>query len=426
MDRQAHHERKGGGQADQKQWKASIKLDILSDIKVVELAHGLAGAFCAKLLADQGASTIKVEPPAWGDPARREPPFIDGVPQPEGSTLFLAFNTNKRGVTLDIEQAAGLELLLRLVADADVLIESYSPGHLDSLGLGYPVLKETNPGLIVTSCTYFGQTGPYRDYQGGDLVAQAMGGFLHAVTGSEDMPPMGTALEQMEITAARNGVIAIMAALFQRQQLGEGQHIDLSTMEAAISTPSGLIHPYTFTGRSPKRGGSDGNVMDGMHLPTADGEVTLTTAGTGGRPMEAWAEFLEEPRLLDPKFATSRSRMDNWEELYSLVAIPLAKWNNLDLMRESMARGLVLGLVQSPQQVVDSPHLEERGFFVEIDHPEAGSLKYPGPGFFIDGENPLKGGRPAPSLGQHNSEIFCRELGLTSEELGLLRAAQVV
>jgi crotonobetainyl-CoA:carnitine CoA-transferase CaiB-like acyl-CoA transferase len=118
--------------------------------------------------------------------------------------------------------------------------------------------------------------------------------------------------------------------------------------------------------------------------------------------------------------------MDNWEELHSLVATPLAKWNNLDLMRESMVRGLVLGLVQSPQQVVDSPHLEERGFFVEIDHPEAGSLKYPGPGFFIDGENPLKGGRPAPSLGQHNSEIFCRELGLTSEELGLLRAAQVV
>lgn len=258
------------------------------------------------------------------------------------------------------------------------------------------------------------------------MVAQALGGFLHAVTGSADMPPMGTALEQMEITAARNGVIAIMAALFQRQQSGEGQHIDLSTMEAAISTPSGLIHPYTFTGQSPKRGGSDGNVMDGMHIPTADGEVTLTTAGTGGRPMEAWAEFLEEPRLLDPKFATRQSRMDNWEELHSLVATPLAKWNNLDLMRESMARGLVLGLVQSPQQVVDSPHLEERGFFVELDHPDAGSLKYPGPGFFIDGENPMEGGRPAPSLGQHNSEIFGGELGLTSEELGLLRAAQVV
>jgi len=401
-------------------------LDILSDIKVLELANSLSGAFCAKLLADQGANTIKVEPPGWGDPARREPPFINGVPDPEGSTIFLAFNTNKRGITLDIDQAQGRELLLRLLSDADVLIESYPPGHLESLGLGYQVLRETNPGLVVSSITYFGQTGPYRDYRGGDLVAQALGGFLHAVTGSADLPPMGTTLEQMEITAARNGAIAIMAALLHRQQSGEGQHIDLSTMEAAVSTPSGLIHPYSFTGRSPNRGGSDGNVMDGMHLSTKDGEVTLTTAGTGGRPMEAWAEFLEEPRLVDSKFATRQSRMDNWEELHSLVAPVLARWNNLDLMKETMAKGLVVGLVQSPQQVVESPHLEERGFFAEIDHPTAGSLKYPGPGFFMDGANPMEGSWAAPTLGQHNSEILGGELGLTVEELGLLRASRVI
>ncbi len=401
-------------------------MDILSDIKVLELAHSLSGAFCAKLLADQGAGTVKVEPPGWGDPARQEPPFINGVPDPEGSTIFLAFNTNKRGITLDLDQSAGRDLLLRLSAEADIIIESHPPGHLESLGLGYPVLKETNPRLILLSITYFGQTGPYRDYRGGDLVAQATGGFLHAVTGSADLPPMGTALEQMEITAARNGAIALMAALFQRQRSGEGRHIDLSTMEAAISTPSGLIQPYSFTGRSPVRGGSDGSVMDGMHLPTKDGEVTLTTAGTGGRPMEAWAEFLEEPRLVDPKFATRQSRMDNWEELHSLVAPVLARWNNLDLMKETMAKGLVVGLVQSPQQVVESPHLEERGFFAEIDHPIAGSLKYPGPGFFMDGANPMEGSRAAPTLGEHNSEILGGELGLTVEELGLLRASRVI
>ena len=192
-------------------------MDILSDIKVLELAHGLSGAFCSKLLADQGANTIKVEPPGWGDPARQEPPFINGSPHPDGSTIFLAFNTNKSGITLDLEQTAGRQLLLKLVAGADVLIETYPPGHLDNLGLGYPVLKDANPGLIVTSMTYFGQTGPYRDYRGNDLVAQALGGFLYAVTGSEGQPPMGTTLEQMEITAARNGAIAVMAALFHRQ-----------------------------------------------------------------------------------------------------------------------------------------------------------------------------------------------------------------
>tara|TARA_Y100001001_G_scaffold105563_1_gene103273 strand:- start:718 stop:1923 length:1206 start_codon:yes stop_codon:yes gene_type:complete len=401
-------------------------LDILSDIKVLELAHSLSGAFCAKLLADQGANTVKVEPPGWGDPARREPPFINGIPDPDSSTIFLAFNTNKRGITLDIEQPQGRKLLLRLVADADVLIESYPPGHLESLDLGYQVLRETNAKLVVSSITYFGQTGPYRDYQGGDLVIQALGGFLNAVTGSADRPPMGTTLEQMEITAARNGAIAIMAALLQRQQSGEGQQIDLSTMEAAVSTPSGLIQPYSFTGRSPKRGGSDGNVMDGMHLPTKDGEVTLTTAGTGGRPMEAWSEFLDEPGLLDPKFATRPSRLENWEELHILVAPKLALWNNLDLMHETMARGLVIGLVQNPQQVVDSPHLAERGYFVEIDHPEAGSLKYPSPGFLMDEENPMEGSKAAPTLGEHNSEILGGELGFSAEELGQLRASQII
>ncbi len=392
----------------------------------MELAHSLSGAFCAKLLADQGANTVKVEPPGWGDPARREPPFINGIPDPDSSTIFLAFNTNKRGITLDIEQPQGRKLLLRLVADTDVLIESYPPGHLESLDLGYQVLRETNAKLVVSSITYFGQTGPYRDYQGGDLVVQALGGFLNAVTGSADRPPMGTTLEQMEITAARNGAIAIMAALLQRRQSGEGQQIDLSTMEAAVSTPSGLIQPYSFTGRSPKRGGSDGNVMDGMHLPTKDGEVTLTTAGTGGRPMEAWSEFLEEPRLLDPKFATRPSRLENWEELHILVAPKLALWNNLDLMHETMARGLVIGLVQNPQQVVDSPHLAERGYFVEIDHPEAGSLKYPSPGFLMDEENPMEGSKAAPTLGEHNSEILGGELGLSAEELGQLRASQII
>jgi crotonobetainyl-CoA:carnitine CoA-transferase CaiB-like acyl-CoA transferase len=399
---------------------------ILDDIRVLELAHSLSGAFCAKLLADQGASTIKVEPPGWGDPARGEPPFIGGEPHPDRSTLFLAFNTNKKSVTLDIEQADGRDLLLRLVGGADVVIESYPPGRLSDLGIGYEVIKEANPRVILASITYFGQTGPYRDYQGGDLVSQAMGGYLYAVTGSADRPPMGTALEQMEVTAARNGVIAIMAALFQREETDLGQHIDLSVMESAVSTPSGLIQPYSFTGRSPRRGGSDGNVMDGMHLPTRDGEVTLTTAGTGGRPMEAWAEFLAEPKLLDPKFATRQSRLENWQELYDLVAPKLAQWSNLDLMRETMTRGLVIGLVQSPEQVVNSPHLTERGYFVEMEHPEVGALKYPGPGFLIDGINPLEGGHPAPRLGEHNAEVYCGELGLTVRELETLRAARVI
>jgi crotonobetainyl-CoA:carnitine CoA-transferase CaiB-like acyl-CoA transferase len=288
------------------------------------------------------------------------------------------------------------------------------------------VLRAENPKAILLSIAYFGQYGPYADYKGDDLIAQALGGFLYAVTGPADRPPMGSALQQMELTAGRNGVIAIMAALLRREQSGEGGHIDLSVMEAAVSTPSGLVHPYSYTGRSPHRGAGDKFVMDGMHLPTRDGEVTLTTAGTGGRPMEVWAEFLGEPRLLDPKFATRQSRNDNWEELRDLVAPKLMQWSNEDLMRETMAKGLVIGLVQSPEQVVSSPHLASRGYFVELDHAQAGRLKYPGPGFFFDGENVMQATRAAPRLGEHNVEIFCEQLGLTGEDLGRLRAARVI
>jgi crotonobetainyl-CoA:carnitine CoA-transferase CaiB-like acyl-CoA transferase len=399
---------------------------ILADVKVLELTHSPSGAFCAKLLADQGADTVKVEPPEQGDPARQEPPFIGGEANPDRSTAFLAFNTNKRGVTLDLAQAAGRDLLLRLAEHSDVVIESYPPGHLGKLGLGPDALLKANPKIIQLSITYFGQEGPYANYQGNDLVAQAMGGFLYAVTGSADKPPMSTALQQMEITAARNGVIAIMASLMRRDQTSEGAHIDLSVMEAAISTPSQLIHPYTFTGRNPHRGTADTNVMDGMHLPTKDGEVTLTTAGTGGRPMQAWAEFLEEPGLLDPKFGSRQSRLENWQDLHELVAPKLAEYENLDLMREAMSRGLVIGLVQSPQQVVESPHLAERGYFVELEHPEVGSLKYPSAGFMLDGENPMRTARAAPQLGQHNGEIFGGELGLSAGELESLREAGVI
>ena len=399
---------------------------IISEVRVLELTNAPSGAFCAKLLADQGADTIKVEPPGWGDQARHEPPFIGDEPHPDRSTAFLAFNTNKRGITLDVEQKAGRDLFLRLAEGSDVVIESYMPGRLDELGIGYQALKSVNAAVILLSITYFGQSGPYAGFKGDDLVAQAMGGFLYAVTGSADRPPMGTALQQMEITAARNGVVAIMAALLRRAATGEGTYIDLSTVEAAVATPSQLIHPYSFTGRSPHRGGSDTNVMDGMHLPTKDGEVTLTTAGTGGRPMEVWAEILEEPGLLDPKFGSRQGRLQNWQELHNLVAPKLAQWHNLDLMQETMARGLVVGLVQSPEQVVESPHLAERGYFVELEHGEVGTLKYPGPGFFMDGVNTMQTTRAAPRLGEHNTEIFGEELGLTTQELGLLRAARVI
>lgn len=399
---------------------------ILSDLRVLELSGSPAGSFCGKMLADHGAETIKVEPPGWGDQARHEPPFIGGEPDPDRSTLFLNFNTNKRSITLDLEQSAGRELLQRLVERADIVIESYPPSEVERLGLASHSILALNPRAVLVSLTYFGMDGPWSHYRGDDLIAQAIGGYLYAVTGSATQPPMGTTQLQMDITSARNGLIGTMTALMRRAITGEGCVVDVSAMEAAVSTPSSLIHAYAFTGRSPHRGGGDNNVLDGMHLPTKDGEVTLTTAGTGGRPMEVWAELLEEPRLLDERFQDRAGRAENWKKLYDLVAPKLLEWENLDLMRETMELGLVIGLVQTPRQIVESPHLDERGFFVEIEHPGVGSMRYPGPGYLINGRNPMQVTRPAPKLGEHNAEVLGGELGLSIDALGVLRAAHVI
>ncbi len=401
-------------------------LGLLDDVRVIELSHRLAGSFCAKLLADQGAETLKIEPPGRGDPSRYEPPFLGDKPNADNSSLFLAFNTNKRGVTLDVSSASGRALLERLLADQDILIESFQPGEMAAMGLSYEVLREINPRLIVVSITPFGQTGPYRDFQGTDLIAQAMGGFIFT-TGQSDRPPMGTALEQTEIVAARNAVIAIMASLLRQRESGQGQHIDVSIMEAVVSTPPNFIHLYSFGGVVSGRGFfSDRAVLDGMHIPTQDSDVTLTTAGTGGNPMETWAEFLDEPRLRDEKFATGQGRSENWQELLEIMRDKLSEWHAHDFFVQAMDQRLVVGVVQGSKEVADCPHLEARGSFTTYDHPEVGALRYPGAGFLADGENPVVGHRAAPRLGEHNHEVYCRELGLLESELALLQAAGVV
>ena len=398
---------------------------ILSDIRVLELGESPSVAFCGKLLADQGATVIKVES-LNGDPLRYDPPFLQTSSGELISSSFLSFNTNKFGITLDITQPEAAKICKELVNTCDICIESFEPGYLAHLGLDHESLMATNDTLIMLSITYYGQTGPYAHYRADELTSQAIGGFLYAVTGSADKPPMGTVLNQMEITTARNGVVAIMAAVLNRDAQGVGSYIDLSTAESVVATPSQLIHPRSYTGRNPKRGGSDTNVMDGMHLPTKDGEVTLTTAGTGGKPMEVWSEFLDEPRLLDQKFSNRSGRLEHWEELYNLVAPKLMNWENIPLMEATMAQGLVIGLVQSPLQVLQSPHLSERGYFVYIDDPELGNLAYPGPGFFIDGENIMTSDRVAPRLGQHNDYIFTEVLKLSSGVIEDLRSQDAI
>jgi succinyl-CoA--D-citramalate CoA-transferase len=230
----------------------------------------------------------------------------------------------------------------------------------------------------------------------------------------------------MSVVTGRNGVIAIMAALLHQRLSGKGEHIDVSMMEAVVSTPPNFIHQYSFTGAIAGRGFGDQTVMDGMHLTTGDHAVTLTTAGTGDNPMETWAAFLDEPRLLDAKFGTRQGRSRHWQELLDILQSKLAHWKAHDFMKAAMDQRLVVGVVQSPEEVAHCPHLAERGCFVILEHPEAGLLKYPGPGFLADGQNPAADGRAAPRLGEHNAEVYGTILGLSTQEQAALRAAGVI
>lgn len=399
---------------------------MLEDIKIIEVSNSLGGAACSKMLGDLGAEVLKVEPPGLGDPCRLEPPFLDGIVDLDRSGLFLAYNTNKKSITLNLEAKEGLELFLKLIPLVDVVVESYKVGHLDKLGAGYSALREINPRVILVSITPFGQMGPYKDFVSSDLVTQALGG--HLITGGDsDREPMAFPDNQAAFITGRNSALATMAAVLHQRQTGEGQHVDISEVEAFAQVWH--ANRYTFTGEISGRGsgGGQGNVMDSMHLQAQDGYVTLTTAGTSGADsMDAWADFFEEPLLKDPKWKSARVRRESWHELKDLVEGKLKQMKKYDFFQKAMEKRLVVGVVQSPEDIVNCPHLEFRGSLVQLNHPVVGELKYSGPGFLANNENTAAAGKAAPRLGEDNQEIFVNTLGLTTDQLGSLHTSGVI
>ena len=399
---------------------------MLGDIKIIELSNTIGGAACTKMLGDLGADVLKIEPPKVGDPSRYEPPFLGETLDPDRSALFLAYNTNKRGITLNLETQEGRDLLFKLIEDVDVIVESYPVGYLDNLGIGYSALSAINPKAILVSITPFGQTGPYRDYASSDLVIQAIGG--HLITGGDkDREPMAFPDTQSAFITGRNSGIATMAAVLHQRQTGQGQHVDFSEMEAFAQVWH--ANRYSFTGEISGRGGGggQGNVMDSMHLEAEDGYITLATAGTSGADsMDAWADFFDLPEMKDPQWKSIRVRREKWQELKALVESKLKKMKKYDFFQKAMEKRLVVGVVQSPQDILNCPHFAFRDSLVELEHPVVGNLRYTGPGFLADNENTASQGRAAPTMGQHNKEIYSDVLGLTEQQIELLAGSGVI
>ena len=393
----------------------------LDDIKVLDLSQGVAGPLAAKILADFGADVIKIEPPA-GDLARRLEPFAGNEPHPEKSLLFLLANLNKRGMKLDIEQEEGRALLRRLARESDVIVESFKPGYLASLGLDYESLATENPGLIMLSITPFGQTGPYAGWENEEIVTYALSGIM-SISGMADREPIKHGGIQAQYEGGYTGVVGILTALYARDIHGEGQQVDLSLQDVVASTL--IIHQPLYSwaggvaGRAPSIGRGSGQVQ-----PCKDGYFVWQPGG--GAEWTDIAEFFELPEFKDPKFDTLTGRTKNAAELDELVLKATKDRTMHELFRTASEKyHMLFGIVQEPKDLAGCEHLKARDFFQEVDHPVIGRINVPFRLFNVS-EGAAEYRMPAPLLGQHNEEILREQLGLDDARLAELAAKGVI
>jgi len=412
---------------------------VLAPYRVLDLTDSW-GYLCGKVLGDLGADVIKLEPPG-GDPDRGVGPCFHEEPHPERSLYWFAYNTSKRGITLDVTSATGRDLFLRLVAGADFVLESFQPGYLADLGLDYAALRETNPRLILTSITPFGSEGPYAGYQGTDLEAMALGGFM-GVTGQPGRPPLRVSVPQAPMWAGMHAAMGALVAHWARERDRVGQHVDVSAQASVIAS---LAHAPTFWDverTNPQRGGEfmTGRSVTGARMraiwPVRDGFVNFIIYGgpAGIRTLRALVHWMDEKGV-----ATERLKAWDWDTFNVAVSTqdeidaiegPAGALFQL-LTKEEYYRGVIQrGMLGYPVATaldhLADPQLVERGFWVDLIHPELGAtLRYPGP-FARFGAGTCALRRPAPRIGEHNVEIYQGELGLSSDDLVRLKAANVI
>ena len=390
----------------------------LEGVKVLDLTHHIAGPWCTKLLADYGADVLKVERPE-GDPARGMPPFYHDEIDQDKSLLFLYLNTCKRGITLNLKTLQGRRMFRELLQDVDLLVENFSPRVMASLDLGYESLHELNPSLVMVSISNFGQTGPYRDYRATDIVEYAIGGLMY-IFGNYDREPLKHALHQAQFKGGTDAASAALMALYHQRLTGLGQHVDVSIQEAMASGLRDVVDNYTYTGAIRRRQPNHSGDLTRLRA-TSDGYI-LPNPGIGARDnWQATVEFLEVPELDDERFSSPSARLANAEELGRILDDTFRTKNKSDMFFAAHEKRFIYGMVQSPEEVLADPQFAARGYFVDIEHPATGTVKYPGPPFLMSG-TPWGPGKPAPLLGQDNQEVFGKRLGYTNDEMSRLRA----
>lgn len=403
----------------------------LEGVKVLELCQFVAGPYCTKLLADLGAEVIKVEEPGIGDPARRRGPFLGDMPHTERSGVFLYLNTNKLGITLDVSTVTGKGVFRRLVQEVDILVEDNPPRRIRELGLDYDSLAVVNPQLVMTSVTPFGQTGPYRDYKAYPMNTFHAGGepcIQLFVSPTPDRAPVTGPGFMGEHDAGLSAATATLAAFFYRGMTGQGQHVDASKQESliALSRLENMFYANREKSETQEMAtaSAQGAGMIGGLMPCQDGYVVLAVMQEN--QWQGLVELMGHPAWTDDEICQSEeTRTLNALKITSLVQAWMMNQPQEDVFRSGQQKGVPIGTVNSPRDLVNSPQLRTRGFFVEIEHPEAGRIEYPTAAYRFS-KTPWSAQRPAPLLGEHNERIYCGLLGYSREELVKMGQAGVI
>jgi benzylsuccinate CoA-transferase BbsE subunit len=415
---------------------------VLSGYSILDLTDD-KGHYCGKVLADLGADVIKIEPPG-GDPSRNIGPFYKDTPDPEKSLSWWAYNTSKRGITLNLESDQGRDIFRRLVKNADAVVESSPPGYMDGLGLGYMALSEINPDIVVTSITPFGQTGPYKDWKADDLVGWAIAGQAY-VTGDDDRPPCQISFPHGYLVAGSHAASGTLAALYYRECSGEGQHVDVSMQEAVLWTTLMLVQFWDIMKINLFRAGSRrsmGTALFRLAFPCKDGHVGFLVAGgqLASITMPPLIKWMAEEGMLgafeDKKdweardwiekvdaMALTQETVDAWEN--SLLAFFATK-TKAEIYEKAREKSMIIYPVSTTKDLAENVQLKTRDFYVGVEHPELGeTITYMGSPYKMTVDS-WSIRRRAPLIGEHNKEIYDGELGLSQADMRLLKEAGVI
>ncbi len=393
----------------------------LEGITILDLTWVLSGPYASMVLCDLGAEVIKVERPPYGDIARTTAPHVNGE-----SCYFFSINRGKKSIGIDLSREEGKEIFLRLVEKVDVVMENFTPGTMDGLGLGYDALRRRNPRLVYAATSGFGQTGPDRLRPALDIVVQGMGGVM-SITGYPGGPPARPGLSLGDIAGGLFTAIGVLAALRERDRSGEGQLVDVSMLDCQIAILENAFMRYFATGQVPGPVGTRHPLATPFQaFPTKDGYIVLALSWGVENQWELFCALIGQTELInDERFETSGSRTDHHAELEPILSEALRKRTTGEWLQEFDAIGLPCGPLNNIPQAAEHPQVRAREMLVDVKHPVIGTLPLPNtPVKLSRTPGEIKG--PSPAVGQHTDQVLGELLGSSGEELQRLREARVI